>query len=104
MELEDGGGSGGGVCGRVGGRTEGPEEDRASKGRPPESTNLDPWGLSGTELPTKERAWAVSDAESPNNWSRGYPRVCCLPAEPIPLTGLPCLVLVGEDAPSPAMT
>ena len=58
MELEDGGGSGGGVCGRVGGRTEGPEEDRASKGRPPESTNLDPWGLPETELPTKEQTWA----------------------------------------------
>ena len=30
--------------GRVGGRTEGPEGDRNSIGRPTESTNMDPWG------------------------------------------------------------
>ena len=30
--------------GRVRVRTEGPEEDRDSTGRPTESTNLDPWG------------------------------------------------------------
>ena len=39
--------------GRVGGKTEGHEEDRDSTGRPTESTNLDPWGL-----PETERAWA----------------------------------------------
>ena len=27
---------------------------------PTESTNLDPWGLPETELPTKEQAWARS--------------------------------------------
>jgi hypothetical protein len=36
----------------------GPQGDRNSTGRPTESTNLDPWGLSETELPTKELAWA----------------------------------------------
>jgi hypothetical protein len=30
--------------GRIGGRIAGPREDRNSTGRPPESTNLDPWG------------------------------------------------------------
>jgi hypothetical protein len=30
--------------GRIRGRFEGPEGDRNSKGRPTESTNLDPWG------------------------------------------------------------
>jgi hypothetical protein len=35
-------------------RIEGPKEDSDSTGRPTESTNLDPWGLSETELPTKE--------------------------------------------------
>ena len=45
-------------CGRVGGRTEGPKEDRDSTERPIESNNLDPWGLPETEPPTKEGAWA----------------------------------------------
>ena len=35
--------------GRVGGRTEGPEKDRDSTGRPTESTILDLWGLPETE-------------------------------------------------------
>lgn len=34
------------------------EEDRDSSGRLTESTNLDPWGLSKTEPPTKEHAQA----------------------------------------------
>jgi hypothetical protein len=42
---------------RVGGRIEGPKEDRDSTGRPTESTNLDPRGLLETEPPIKERAW-----------------------------------------------
>ena len=42
--------------GRVGGRTEGPEEDRDSTERQPESANLDPWGLQETERSTKEQA------------------------------------------------
>jgi hypothetical protein len=32
------------------------------------------------------------------------PCIYCLPADPIPLTGLPCLASVGEDSPSTAMT
>ena len=42
-------------CGRGGGRIEGTEGDRDSTR---ESTNLDPWGLLGTESPTKVQAWA----------------------------------------------
>jgi hypothetical protein len=36
MELGD-------SCGRIEGRTAGPKEDRNSKARPVESTNLDTW-------------------------------------------------------------
>ena len=39
---------------KVGGRIKDPEGNRNSTGRPTESTNLDPWGLSETEPPTKE--------------------------------------------------
>ena len=45
-------------CGRVGRKTEGPEEDRDSTERRTKSTNLDPWGLPEIEPPTKEPAWA----------------------------------------------
>jgi hypothetical protein len=44
--------------GRVGGRIKKSKEDRASLGRRTESTNLNPWGLSETEPPTKEQAQA----------------------------------------------
>jgi hypothetical protein len=37
-----------------GGKIEGPEQDRNSTGRPTESTNMDPWGISEAEPPTKE--------------------------------------------------
>ena len=47
MELGD-------SYGRVGGRIEGPEEDRGPLGR----TNVDPWKLSETEPPTREHAQA----------------------------------------------
>jgi len=47
------------------------------------STNLDPWELPETELPTKE---LVSDS--------GH--ICS--------RGLPCLASVGEDVPNPAET
>jgi hypothetical protein len=40
--------------GRVGGRIEGPKGDRDITGRPTEPANLDCWGLSETEPPTKE--------------------------------------------------
>jgi hypothetical protein len=39
---------------KAGGRMEGPEGDRNSTGRPTESTDVDPAGLSETEPPTKE--------------------------------------------------
>jgi hypothetical protein len=39
---------------RVGRKIKGPEKDRDSMGIPTESTNLDPWGLTETESPTKE--------------------------------------------------
>lgn len=42
------------LLGGVWGRIEGPEGDRNATGRPTVSTNLDPWELSETELPTKE--------------------------------------------------
>lgn len=45
-------------CPSVEGRNEGPEEDRDSKGRPTESTNLDPRGLPESEPPTKEHTGA----------------------------------------------
>lgn len=34
---------------KVGGRSEGPKDDRDFKGRPTESTDLDPWGLPETK-------------------------------------------------------
>jgi hypothetical protein len=40
--------------GRVGRKTEGPEEDMDSTETPTESTNLDHWELPETESPTKE--------------------------------------------------
>jgi hypothetical protein len=40
--------------GRVGGRTEGPERDGNSIGRPTDSTKLTPWELSETESPIKK--------------------------------------------------
>ena len=40
--------------GIVRGRIEVPEGNRNFTGRPTESINLDPWGLSETEPPTKE--------------------------------------------------
>jgi len=47
MELRD-------SHGRVRGRIEGREMDRISTGKPTESTNLNPCGISETELPTKK--------------------------------------------------
>jgi hypothetical protein len=44
--------------GRVGGRLVGPGRDRDPTIRPRASTNLEPWGLPGTEPPTKEPAHA----------------------------------------------
>jgi hypothetical protein len=41
---------------RVGRRVKSPEGDRNSTGRPTESTILDPWVLSETEPPAKNKA------------------------------------------------
>ena len=46
------------LYGRVRGRIEGTEGYGNPKGRPTVSTNLDSWGFSVTELPTKEHTWA----------------------------------------------
>lgn len=43
--------------------------------------------------------------DSPTTGARAVPEsVACLPVDPLPLTGLPCLASVGEDEPSPAVT
>jgi hypothetical protein len=100
----------------VGGKIEGPEEDRDSTERSTGPTNLDPWGLSETESPTRERGQAgprhpgtyVADEQldlyegPPNTCSRGTcPWVCCMSA-----CGFhtPYLASVGEDVPSPEAT
>ena len=44
-----------GVSWKSWGRTEVPEGNRDSTGRPTESTDLDPWGFPEPELPTKEQ-------------------------------------------------
>jgi hypothetical protein len=43
------------------------------------------------------RPW--SSCKSLNNWSRGWPWVCCLPVDLVPLIGLHCLASVREDVP-----
>jgi hypothetical protein len=45
-----------GSYGRIG-RRSASQWDRNSTRRPPESTNLDPWGPSETKLPSKEHIW-----------------------------------------------
>jgi hypothetical protein len=103
--------------GRIGGNISDPRGDRNSTGRPTESTNLDSWGsqrlnhqsnnihgldLSPQHICSRFAAW--SSWGSPNNWSRGGLWLCCLTVDPGALTGLPCLVTVGEDMPSPTVT
>jgi len=41
------------------GRTDEPGDDKDSTRRPAELTNLNPWGLPETELPTKEHTRVV---------------------------------------------
>lgn len=36
----------------------------------------------------------------PHNWSRGYPKSCCLQVGYVPLAELPCLASVGKGAPN----
>jgi hypothetical protein len=40
----------------------------------------------------------------PRQLEQGSPQLCCLPVDPVPLTGLFCLASVREDVPSPAVT
>ena len=73
--------------GRVRGKIDGPQRDRTyPRGRPTESTNLDPWKLPETEPPTKEQIQA-----GPWPWHI-YSR------------GLPLLASVGEDVSNPVET
>jgi hypothetical protein len=53
--------------GRVGGRIEGPEVVRNFIGRQTDSTNLEPWGLLETELPTKS-TYGLDLDPSPNKY------------------------------------
>jgi hypothetical protein len=39
-----------------------------------------------------------------NNWSRSYPKSCCLSVGHVLLVELPCLASVGKDEPSLAET
>ena len=52
----------------------------------------------GSHTSSRWAAW--SSWGSPNNWSGGCPWTCCLPVDPVPLTGLSCLASEEEDVPS----
>jgi hypothetical protein len=71
------------------GNIQGHRGDQNFKERPTESTNLDPWGLSEYEPPTKEYTWAgprplftyVVDMQlgfhvDPVQLEQGYPKSC----------------------------
>jgi hypothetical protein len=73
--------------------TEDPEGNRNSTGRPTESTNLDPWGSQRLNQQPKStqgldlalppphrcsRVYSLVFMWVPNNWSRSYPKSCCL--------------------------
>ena len=104
-------------CRRVEGRIKGPGRDRNPTGRPTESTNMVPWGLSETEPLTKEHTRAghrlscthVVDVQlglhvgPPTAGAGAVPKsVACLW---IPTSNpVPCLASVREDSPSPAET
>ena len=45
------------------------------------------------------RCVAQFSCESPNDWSGGYPKSCCLYVGYVLLAGLPCLASVGEEEP-----
>ena len=36
-------------------------------------------------------------------WSRGFPVICCLPLESIPLTELQYMASMGDNVPSPTL-
>ena len=69
-------------------------------------------GLSETEPPTKEHTQAgprpphtyVADVQlglhvGPEQLERGYPKSYCLDVGYVVLAGMPCLPLLGEEAP-----
>jgi hypothetical protein len=100
-------------CRRMGGRNEGARGVKATTRRPTESTDLCPWRLSKTEstkgldlgpLHICSRCAACSSCGVPNNWSGSCLSLCCGPLDLVPITGLPCLALVGEGVFSPAAT
>jgi hypothetical protein len=93
---------------RIGGRIAGPEGNRNSIGRPRESTSLDPWGSQRLNQQPKSIQWQELGLPAHmyqmcslvfmcNNWSRSYPKSCCLYGGYILLAELPCLTLVGEE-------
>ena len=90
-----------------------------STGRPTESTNMDTCRLSETESPVKESAvkkhrldiGPLHVANEHLDVHTGPPKQLeqglslslfptCLPVDPTPLNGQPCLASVGEDVPS----
>jgi hypothetical protein len=48
------------------------------------------------------RCTAWSSSGTSKNKSRSYPWLSCLPLDPLPLTGMPCLASIEEGAPSSA--
>jgi hypothetical protein len=68
-------------------------------------TNEHKAGLSPLPHPPHilSRSATWSSCRYPNNWSRGYSWICCLSVDPVPVTGLPCLALVGDGVPGPTM-
>lgn len=108
MELRD-------SYGKVGGMNEGPKRDRNSTRRP---TSQLAWTLGGSQK-WNHQPKSIHGCTQPlayiqqmcslvfmcvlNNWSGGYPKSCCLPVDPVTLTGLPCLASVSEDIYSSAV-
>ena len=55
-----------------------------------------PWlDLGPLHICSRCAAW--SSCGSPNNWSGDYSCLCCLPVDPVPQTGPPCLASVAEN-------
>jgi hypothetical protein len=92
---------------------EDPRGDMNSTGRPTESTNLDPLdfqrlnhqpkNIHGLDLGLPAHMWQMDSSVFmwvSNNWSGGYSKGSCLYVGHVLLAGLPCLALVGGDAPS----
>ena len=86
-------------------RTETPQEDQQSQL---------PWTLEGFQRMNHQpksghgidvgllHICSLVFLEILNNCSKSCPWICCLPVDPVSLTGMFCLASVGEDAPHPA--